>query len=219
VLAIGAGGLEVALAMAGQPFHVKMPKIWGVKLVGTLPDWVSAKDVILEMLRRHFLSRFSRRLRRRLFGGCLLESLLCSHSVFNCTFLRANVSIGSPRTRPASVSAHARLYEQSPYECLTRKPIKQLVAGGRHKRPTFIGVLVGGLFERPTPCAQGIEPLPPCKAGTNFKYNEMARDRLQARNPLVVDSVAGKFLSSQHPATPTLGIFQVRFTMGHAASS
>jgi hypothetical protein len=82
VLAIGAGGLEVALAMAGQPFHVKMPKIWGVKLVGTLPDWVSAKDVILEMLRRHFLSRFSRRLRRRLFGGCLLESLLCSHSVF-----------------------------------------------------------------------------------------------------------------------------------------
>ena len=53
MLAIGAGGLDVALAMAGQPFHVKMPKIWGVKLVGTLPDWVSAKDVILEMLRRH----------------------------------------------------------------------------------------------------------------------------------------------------------------------
>lgn len=53
MLAIGAGGLEVALAMAGQPFHFKMPKIWGVKLVGSLPDWVSAKDVILEMLRRH----------------------------------------------------------------------------------------------------------------------------------------------------------------------
>jgi len=56
MLAIGAGGLEVALAMAGQPFHVKMPKIWGVQLVGTLPDWVSAKDVILEMLRRHGVS-------------------------------------------------------------------------------------------------------------------------------------------------------------------
>lgn len=53
MLAIGAGGLEVALAMAGEPFFLKMPKIWGVKLVGTLPDWVSAKDVILEMLRRH----------------------------------------------------------------------------------------------------------------------------------------------------------------------
>jgi len=53
MLAIGAGVLDVALAMAGQPFHVKMPKIWGVKLVGTLPDWVSAKDIILEMLRRH----------------------------------------------------------------------------------------------------------------------------------------------------------------------
>jgi aconitate hydratase len=56
MLAIGAGGLEVALAMAGQPFYVKMPKVWGVKLTGTLPDWVSAKDVILEMLRRHNVS-------------------------------------------------------------------------------------------------------------------------------------------------------------------
>jgi aconitate hydratase len=53
MLAIGAGGLEVALAMAGEPFYVKMPEIWGVKLTGALPDWVSAKDVILEMLRRH----------------------------------------------------------------------------------------------------------------------------------------------------------------------
>src|SRR5579864_4422481 len=53
MLAIGAGGLEVALAIAGQPFYLKMPSIWGVKLTGRLPDWVSAKDVILEMLRRH----------------------------------------------------------------------------------------------------------------------------------------------------------------------
>jgi aconitate hydratase len=41
------------MAMAGEPFYVKRPKIWGVKLVGELPEWVSAKDVILEMLRRH----------------------------------------------------------------------------------------------------------------------------------------------------------------------
>jgi aconitate hydratase len=53
MLAIGAGGLEVALAMAGEPFFTPMPQIWGVKLTGRLPDWVSAKDVILEMLRRH----------------------------------------------------------------------------------------------------------------------------------------------------------------------
>jgi aconitate hydratase len=53
MLAIGAGGLEVALAMAGEPYYLTMPKIWGVRLTGTLPDWVSAKDVILEMLRRH----------------------------------------------------------------------------------------------------------------------------------------------------------------------
>ena len=53
MLAIGAGGLEVALAMAGEPFHVRMPQVWGIRLSGSLPDWVSAKDVILEMLRRH----------------------------------------------------------------------------------------------------------------------------------------------------------------------
>jgi aconitate hydratase len=53
MLAIGAGGLEVALAIAGEPFYLSMPEIWGVRLVGELPAWVSAKDVILEMLRRH----------------------------------------------------------------------------------------------------------------------------------------------------------------------
>src|SRR5260370_13843732 len=53
MLAIGAGGLEVAMAIAGEPFYVEMPSVWGIKLNGTLPDWVSAKDVILEMLRRH----------------------------------------------------------------------------------------------------------------------------------------------------------------------
>lgn len=53
MLAIGAGGLEVALAMAGQPLSIQMPAVWGVELTGTLPPWVSAKDVILEMLRRH----------------------------------------------------------------------------------------------------------------------------------------------------------------------
>src|SRR5260221_9884846 len=53
MLAIGAGGLEVALAMAGQPFYLKTPKVHGVRLTGELPDWVSAKDVVLEMLRRH----------------------------------------------------------------------------------------------------------------------------------------------------------------------
>jgi aconitate hydratase len=52
MLAIGAGGLEVAMAMAGEPFRLAMPRIVGVHVVGRLPDWVSAKDVILEVLRR-----------------------------------------------------------------------------------------------------------------------------------------------------------------------
>ncbi len=53
MLGIGAGGLDVALAMAGFPYHLPCPKVLGVKLTGSLPDWVSAKDVILEMLRRY----------------------------------------------------------------------------------------------------------------------------------------------------------------------
>ncbi len=53
MLALGAGGLDVAFAMAGEPLYFKMPTILGVKLTGKLPDWVSAKDVVLEMLRRY----------------------------------------------------------------------------------------------------------------------------------------------------------------------
>jgi aconitate hydratase len=56
MLAIGAGGLDVALAMCGEPFPTTMPAIFGIKLVGRLSDWVSAKDVVLEMLRRHGVS-------------------------------------------------------------------------------------------------------------------------------------------------------------------
>ena len=52
MLAIGAGGLDVAMAMSGEPFYLDVPKIFGVKLTGQLRPWVSAKDVILEMLRR-----------------------------------------------------------------------------------------------------------------------------------------------------------------------
>src|SRR6185312_15565416 len=51
MLAMGAGGLDVAMAMAGQPFWLSMPMVVGVHLKGKLQDWVSGKDVILEMLR------------------------------------------------------------------------------------------------------------------------------------------------------------------------
>lgn len=53
MLAIGAGGLDVALAMAGKPYCMTCPKVLGVKLTGQLRPWVRAKDVILEMLRRY----------------------------------------------------------------------------------------------------------------------------------------------------------------------
>jgi len=50
MLAIGAGGLDVAVAMGGGPFHLQCPKVCGVKLTGKLSDWVAAKDVILKLL-------------------------------------------------------------------------------------------------------------------------------------------------------------------------
>ena len=52
MLAIGAGGLDVAAAMAGSPFYLRYPKIMGVRLAGKLPAWVSAKDIAMELLRR-----------------------------------------------------------------------------------------------------------------------------------------------------------------------
>ena len=52
MLAIGAGGLDVAVAMGGGEYYIKMPKIIEVRLKGKLNKWVSAKDIILELLRR-----------------------------------------------------------------------------------------------------------------------------------------------------------------------
>ncbi|MCJ7739058.1 MAG: aconitate hydratase, partial [Anaerolineae bacterium] len=52
MVAIGAGGMDVAVAMGGGPFYLVMPKVVGIELTGQLPDWVTAKDVILAILRR-----------------------------------------------------------------------------------------------------------------------------------------------------------------------
>jgi len=52
MIAMGAGGLDVAVAMAGGPFYLPCPRVVGIKLTGSLRDWVTGKDVILEVLRR-----------------------------------------------------------------------------------------------------------------------------------------------------------------------
>ena len=52
MFAVGVGGLDVALAMAGEPFYIKPPQVVQVRLLGKLSSWVSAKDIILEILRR-----------------------------------------------------------------------------------------------------------------------------------------------------------------------
>ena len=52
MLGIGAGGLDVAVAMAGSPFYLSMPQITKIHLTGSLPPWTGAKDIILEVLKR-----------------------------------------------------------------------------------------------------------------------------------------------------------------------
>lgn len=52
MLAIGAGGLNIAVSMAGEPYYLKKPKVCNVKLIGSLAPGVTAKDIILELLRR-----------------------------------------------------------------------------------------------------------------------------------------------------------------------
>lgn len=53
MLAMGAGGVEVAMAMAGRPYHINTPTIWGFYVEGEFQPFVSGKDLILELLRRY----------------------------------------------------------------------------------------------------------------------------------------------------------------------
>jgi aconitate hydratase len=53
MLAMGAGGVEVAMAMAGHPYFIETPKVWGIYVEGRFQPYVSGKDLILELLRRY----------------------------------------------------------------------------------------------------------------------------------------------------------------------
>ena len=83
MLAIGSGGMDVALAMAGEPLAIKMPEIWGVKLTGDLKDWCSAKDVILEMLRRHDVDGATNRIIEYYGPGLDALSVMDRHVIAN----------------------------------------------------------------------------------------------------------------------------------------
>ncbi len=94
MLAIGAGGVEIAVAMAGQPYSFKMPEVWGVRLEGALPDWVSAKDVILEMLRRHGVAGAKGRILEYFGPGLASLSAMDRHVIANMgTELGATTSV------------------------------------------------------------------------------------------------------------------------------
>jgi aconitate hydratase len=83
MFALGAGGIDVALALSGEPARLSMPAVFGVKLTGELPNWVSAKDVILEILRRHGLDGGSGRVVEYYGPGLAGLSAMDRHVIAN----------------------------------------------------------------------------------------------------------------------------------------
>jgi aconitate hydratase len=75
MIAFGAGGLDVAAAMAGLPYRIVMPRVWRIELTGSLQRGVSAKDVILELLRRHGVAGARGAVLE--YGGPGLDELSC----------------------------------------------------------------------------------------------------------------------------------------------
>ncbi|MEU6585864.1 aconitate hydratase [Nocardia sp. NPDC046763] len=108
MLAIGVGGLEVALAISGRPLHLRMPEVWGVRLEGELPQWCSAKDVILEMLRRHGVSGGINRIIEYHGPGLSGLSAMDRHVIANM-----GAELGATTTVfPSDAAVHAFLREE-----------------------------------------------------------------------------------------------------------
>lgn len=84
-LAIGAGGLDAAIVMAGHPFEIETQKIVRVNLTGRLKPWVSAKDIILEMLRRYTVKGGLGKIYE--FGGPSVESLTVTQRATICNMI------------------------------------------------------------------------------------------------------------------------------------
>ena len=83
MIGIGVGSIEGASILAGEPLNIPMPEIMGVNLTGTLPDWVSAKDIILEMLRRHTVKGAAGRIIEYYGPGVATLSAMDRHVIAN----------------------------------------------------------------------------------------------------------------------------------------
>ena len=113
MLAIGAGGLDVAVAMGGGPYHLAMPRVVRVTLTGQLRPWVSAKDVILELLRRYTVRggsgkifEYARAGRRRALAAPARDDLQHGRGA-DAHDQRVPVGRGDARVLPRSSAASA----------------------------------------------------------------------------------------------------------------
>jgi homoaconitase/3-isopropylmalate dehydratase large subunit len=98
MFAFGAGGSDVALKLMGEPACLRMPAVMDVRLTRELPRWVRAKDIILEMLRRHGLEGGFGRVIEYYGPGLAQLSAMDRHVIanmaveFTCRFLRPYIT-------------------------------------------------------------------------------------------------------------------------------
>ena len=116
MLAIGAGSGDIAAVLTGEPFYLRMPEITGIRLVGKLPEWVSAKDVILEMLRRHGVKGAVGRIIEYFGPGLASLSAMDRHVIANMgAELGATSTVfPSDEVTRAFLAAHGRAHDWRP---------------------------------------------------------------------------------------------------------
>ena len=97
MLAMGAGGLEVAMAMAGRPYYINSPSVWGIHVDGDWSPFVSGKDLILELLRRYSVKGGFGKV-MEFFGPGVANMDMSARATV------ANANSAPPRTRSSSRS-------------------------------------------------------------------------------------------------------------------
>ena len=118
MLAIGVGSVEGAAILSGESLSVQMPEVMGVRLTGSLPSWVSAKDVVLELLRRHSVRGAVGRVIEYYGDGLHCLSAMDRHVIANMgTELGATSSVfPSDKTTLKFLMENGRAHDYIPFE-------------------------------------------------------------------------------------------------------
>jgi aconitate hydratase len=173
MLAIGAGGVEVAMAMAGKPYYLGTPKIWGIRVKGKLPPWVSGKDIILELLRRYSSKGGTGKI-MEFFGGGVKNLDMAARGTI------ANMGI--------DIGATAAIF---PSDAITRK---YLVLNGREDAWKEMQADKGADYDEVTEIdLSTIEPLVACPHNPDNVKTAAELDGLEISQVIVGSSTNGSY--------------------------